>query len=104
MAKSRAKRAVRQTTAKVRPARATGATKPRAKAMARQPSRARGRDTGPRMPSYDELPVRAGAPAGAAWGVFGADDEVGTINLLTAARVREAARLVRNGTVFALNL
>jgi kynurenine formamidase len=56
------------------------------------------------IPSYDELPVRAGAPAGAAWGVFGDDDEVGTINLLTPARVVDAASSIRSGKVFALNL
>jgi kynurenine formamidase len=58
----------------------------------------------PEIPSYDELPVRAGAPAGAAWGVFGDDDEVGTINLLTPARVVDAASSIRSGKVFALNL
>src|SRR6202050_447689 len=57
-----------------------------------------------KLPSYDELPVRAGAPAGAAWGVFGDDDEVGTINLLTPARVVDAASSIRSGKVFALNL
>src|SRR5260221_7525911 len=41
----------------------------------------------PKIPSYDELPVRAGAPAGAAWGVFGDDDEVATIKLLKPHRV-----------------
>jgi kynurenine formamidase len=58
----------------------------------------------PRVPSYGELPVRAGAPAGAAWGVFGDDDEVGTINLLTPERVIAAASSIRSGKVFALNL
>src|SRR5580700_6772547 len=58
----------------------------------------------PKIPSYDELPVRAGAPAGAAWGVFGDDDEVGTINLLTPERVVDAASSIRTGKVFALNL
>jgi kynurenine formamidase len=58
----------------------------------------------PKIPSYDELPVRAGAPAGAAWGVFGDDDEVGTINLLTPERVIAAADSIRSGKVFALNL
>jgi kynurenine formamidase len=57
-----------------------------------------------KMPAYDELPVRAGAPAGAAWGVFGDDDEVGTINLLTPERVIAAAASIRSGKVFALNL
>jgi kynurenine formamidase len=58
----------------------------------------------PKIPSYDELPVRAGAPAGAAWGVFGDDDEVGTINLLTPERVLAATSSIRSGKVFALNL
>jgi kynurenine formamidase len=57
-----------------------------------------------KLPSYDELPVRAGAPAGAAWGVFGDDDEVGTINLLTPERVVAATTSIRTGKVFALNL
>ena len=57
-----------------------------------------------RIPSYSELPVRAGAPAGSAWGVFGDDDEVGTINLLTPERVVDAAASIRTGKVFALNL
>jgi kynurenine formamidase len=57
-----------------------------------------------KLPTYDELPVRAGAPAGAAWGVFGDDDEVGTINLLTPERVVAAASSIRTGKVFALNL
>jgi kynurenine formamidase len=58
----------------------------------------------PKIPGYDELPVRAGAPAGAAWGVFGDDDEVGTINLLTPERVVAATSSIRTGKVFALNL
>jgi kynurenine formamidase len=58
----------------------------------------------PKIPSYAELPVRAGAPAGSAWGVFGDDDEVGTINLLTPERVVDAASSIRTGKVFALNL
>jgi kynurenine formamidase len=58
----------------------------------------------PPLPSYDDLPVRAGAPAGAAWGLFGDDDELGTINLLTPDRVIAARSSIRTGTVFALNL
>jgi kynurenine formamidase len=56
------------------------------------------------LPSYDELPAREGAPVGSAWGVFGDDDQVGTINLLTPERVQQAAAFVRSGRVFALNL
>lgn len=55
-------------------------------------------------PRYDQLPVREKAPAGSAWGVFGDDDQVGMLNLLTPDRVREAATLVRHGRVFSLNL
>jgi kynurenine formamidase len=57
-----------------------------------------------RLPSYKELPVKVGAPAGSAWGLFGDDDELGCLNLLTPERVVAAARLVRKGAVFPLNL
>jgi kynurenine formamidase len=56
------------------------------------------------LPSYRELPVKPGAPAGSAWGLFGDDDQLGTLNLLTPERVAAAARLVRKGAVFPLNL
>lgn len=59
--------------------------------------------SGGQLPRYDELPVRDGAPARSSWGVFGDDDQVGTINLLGPAEVLGAARLVRRGTVFSLN-
>jgi kynurenine formamidase len=54
------------------------------------------------LPSYDELPP---APDGgrSAWGLFGPDDQIGLLNLLTPERVLDAARLVRRGAVFALN-
>jgi hypothetical protein len=54
------------------------------------------------LPSYDELPA---APRGgrSAWGVFGADDNVGLFNLQTPERVVEAARLIRRGVVFPLD-
>lgn len=54
------------------------------------------------LPSYDELPA---APLGArsAWGVFGADDNVGLFNLQTPERVLEAARLIRRGALFPLD-
>src|SRR5690348_3345216 len=56
------------------------------------------------LPSYEQLPIREGAPAGAAWGVFGDTDQVGTINLLTPERVKQATGFVRSGRVFSLNL
>jgi len=56
------------------------------------------------LPWYRDLPVKPGAPAGSAWGLFGEDDQLGTMNLLTPERTAAAARLVRKGAVFPLNL
>jgi kynurenine formamidase len=55
------------------------------------------------LPSYEQLPVRAGAPARSSWGVFGDDDQAGTINLLTPNEVLAAAKLIRTGKTFSLN-
>jgi hypothetical protein len=46
------------------------------------------------LPSYDELPVKPHYPPGSAWGLWGDEDELGTLNLLTPERVAEAAKLV----------
>lgn len=56
-----------------------------------------------KTPAFHELPVREGAPAESAWGVFGEEDALGCLNFLTAERVVEAAGLVRNGKVFRLD-
>ena len=54
------------------------------------------------LPTYDELPA---APEGgrSGWGLFGPDDNLGLINLVTPERVAEAARLVRRGAMFPLD-
>jgi kynurenine formamidase len=54
------------------------------------------------LPDYDDLPP---IPEGgrSAWGLFGADDSVGLINLQTPERVAAAAGLVRRGAMFPLN-
>ena len=54
------------------------------------------------LPSYDELPD---APKGgrSGWHVFGADDQVGLMNLQTPDRVAAAAAEIRRGAVFALS-
>ena len=57
-----------------------------------------------RLPNYGELPVRAGAPAGSSWGLWGDDDVLGTLNLATPERATRGASLVRRGAVFNLNL
>jgi kynurenine formamidase len=55
------------------------------------------------LPKYDELPVRAGLPEGSSWGLWGDDDELGTINLLTPERVQRALGTAKRGAVFSLN-
>jgi kynurenine formamidase len=58
--------------------------------------------TPPTLPDYDALPVDdAGTPH--AWHLFGADDQVGLVNLQTAERIAAAATLVRTGAVFRLD-
>jgi kynurenine formamidase len=54
-------------------------------------------------PTYRELLARPGKPPGSTWGLWGDDDEVGALNLVTPDLVAAAARLVRRGAVFPLN-
>lgn len=56
-----------------------------------------------KLPKYDELPIKPEYPPHSAWGLFGDNDQIGTLNLLTPERVAAASRLVRTGQVFALN-
>ena len=56
-----------------------------------------------RLPDFAELPINPDFPPHSAWGVFENDDQIGTLNLLTPERVAAAARLARQGQVFALN-
>jgi kynurenine formamidase len=55
------------------------------------------------IPSYDELKTRTGVPAGSAWGLWGEEDQLGTLNFLTPQRIVRAAGLVRSGTRFNLD-
>ena len=57
-----------------------------------------------RVPTYAELPVVDGAPPRSSWGVFGRDDQIGTLNFLTPERRLAALRGVRRGVVFGLDL
>jgi hypothetical protein len=43
-------------------------------------------------PDFSALPVNNKGPRGNAWGLWGEDDQLGTLNHLTAERVRVAAR------------
>ncbi|GAA1816904.1 cyclase family protein [Actinomadura chokoriensis] len=55
------------------------------------------------IPTYRELLAREDAPPGSSWGVFGAGDELGTLNFIGPRQVREAVGLVRRGSVFNLD-
>lgn len=55
------------------------------------------------LPTYRDLPIRKELPPQSAWGVFGDEDDVGTLNLLTPERVCHAATLISRGVVFPLN-
>lgn len=53
-------------------------------------------------PSFDALPLREGDPKASAWGLWGDNDELGTLNLLTASLVKEAASEVLTGETIPL--
>jgi hypothetical protein len=55
-------------------------------------------------PAYDQLPLIDKIGARHAWGVFGPDDELGRLNLLTPQVVKDASAGVRRGEVFNLCL
>ena len=56
------------------------------------------------LPTFIHLPLVGDTQERHAWDVFGRDDQLGTINLLTSERVKRAATLVRMGKVINLNL
>lgn len=55
-------------------------------------------------PKYDELPAIPSTGARHGWEVFGAGDELGTVNFLTPERVRAATALVTEGRSVDLSL
>lgn len=55
-------------------------------------------------PRYDDLPIASGTTMRHAWGVFGPDDQLGTLNRLTEEARREAAAGVRLGRAVDLTL
>jgi kynurenine formamidase len=59
--------------------------------------------TVPSIPTYADLLRRTDAPPGSSWRVFGPDDQLGTLNFLTAESARSGAALVRHGQVFNLD-
>lgn len=56
------------------------------------------------LPKYGELPKAGATDVRHAWDVFGPGDDLGTLNLLTDARVAAAAAEIRTGTRIGLQL
>ncbi|KAI8149020.1 hypothetical protein BJV82DRAFT_505496 [Fennellomyces sp. T-0311] len=56
-----------------------------------------------KIPSYDELPIDPKYPANVAWGVFGEEDNLGTLNFISQENVAKASQNVKKGAVFSLN-
>ncbi|KAL9006896.1 MAG: hypothetical protein Q9188_000351 [Gyalolechia gomerana] len=56
-----------------------------------------------KFPSRKDVPRRADAPRDAAW-VWGEDDQLGRINLLTPTRVKAASAEIKTGETISLNL
>jgi len=56
-----------------------------------------------KFPSRKDVPRREDAPEGAAW-VWGKNDYIGRINLLTPTRVAAASKEIRTGEIVPLNL
>ncbi|KAI8289519.1 hypothetical protein K4K60_008448 [Colletotrichum sp. SAR11_57] len=54
-------------------------------------------------PSFSELPLRKGDPKASAWGLWGAEDELGTLNLLNPSLVKAATAEVVTGDTTPLN-
>lgn len=55
------------------------------------------------LPDYDALPVN-GHGWRSGWGMFGPNDQLGLVNLMTPARAAAAARLITRGVSFAMDL
>lgn len=55
-------------------------------------------------PGFKDLPLREGDPPWSAWGLYGPDDQLGTLNLLTPDVVVEAAKEIRTGSRIGLDL
>jgi hypothetical protein len=53
-------------------------------------------------PAFDELPLRKGDPKGSAWNLWGQDDELGTLNLITEDVTRAAATEIKVGKAISL--
>lgn len=56
------------------------------------------------LPNYAVLLRRSDAPPGSAWGLFGSDDQLGTLNFISKETRLAATRAVQIGEAFSLDL
>jgi hypothetical protein len=54
-------------------------------------------------PPFSSLPLDENGPPGNAWGLYGPTDELGALNLLTPATVKQAAREIQTGERISLD-
>src|SRR5277367_4284410 len=57
----------------------------------------------PEHPPFSSLPLNKGDPPYSAWGLWGKDDQLGTLNYLTEENTREAAKEIKAGVRIGLN-
>lgn len=60
--------------------------------------------TAHRRPSFNSLPIDPSHPPYSAWGLWGAKDELGTLNLLDVKTVKRASDEIKLGFTVSLNL
>jgi hypothetical protein len=53
--------------------------------------------SGRQVPTFDNLTLDPKGPKGNIWGLFGPDDQLGMLNLLTPDTTREAAKEIQDG-------
>jgi hypothetical protein len=55
-------------------------------------------------PSFSQLPLNPSDPPYSAWGLYGPDDQLGTLNLLTPEVIKEASKEIQTGVRIGLTL
>jgi hypothetical protein len=56
----------------------------------------------PRLPPFSDLPLKKDGPPYNAWGLYGDDDELGRLNLITPEVVQKGRDAVKHGIVINL--
>lgn len=49
------------------------------------------------IPLFQQLPLMKDGPPFNAWGLYGSDDELGSLNLITPEAIRRGAKAVKHG-------